>query len=142
VRIVERHQLGQRVAPEVTEPGAEVPSGLADVCKGFMADDTDSVDARAGWQRAEGGGIERHPRGPLERDHVAVSLWGDRVSTIGPLMAVSILTSGTFGVTIMRSRRWFNNAENLTETLYRFGYNARRGCRRRLTRDRADNLEV
>ncbi len=48
VRVVERHHLGQRVAPEVTKPSTDVSSGLADVWQGFMADDTDTIDTRAG----------------------------------------------------------------------------------------------
>ncbi len=81
MRVVERHHLGQRVAPEVSEPSPEISAGLADVCKGFMTDGTDTVDARAGWERAERCSVKGHPRGPLERDHVAVSPWADQVST-------------------------------------------------------------
>jgi hypothetical protein len=58
VGIIEGHQLGQRVAPEVSKPSTEVSAGLADVCERLVADNTDTVDVRAGRERAERGGIE------------------------------------------------------------------------------------
>jgi hypothetical protein len=63
VGIIEGHHLGQRVAPEVTKPGTEVPPSLADVCEGLVAYDTHTVDTRAGWESAERGGVEGRPKG-------------------------------------------------------------------------------
>jgi hypothetical protein len=92
-----------RVYPK---PSQEVASGLADVRQGFMADNTDTIDARTGWQCAERGSVEGGPGGPLERDHAAVSPRAGSVSTIGPLLVISILTFGTVRLKIMRNRRF------------------------------------
>jgi hypothetical protein len=69
----------------------------------------------------------------LERDHVAVSPRAGSVSTIGPLLVIPILTSGTFSVTIPRSRRWFNSAEDLSVLLHGYGRTAGTCCNVRST---------
>ena len=83
-----------------------------------MAYDTHTVDTRAGWERAERGGIKGDPGGSRKRDHAAVSPWAEAVSTMGALIVLSILTSGTVSVTIILSRRWFNSAEDLNGALH------------------------